>query len=76
MPGIARIVPEVELVGERGLNNGDQTNILTATAGVRLNLNPIGVVQPRVGIGYVFPIDQGAREEMNWGVVSSLVFEF
>ncbi len=76
VPGIARIVPEVELVGERGLNNGDQTNILTATAGVRLNLNPIGVVQPRVGIGYVFPIDQGAREEMNWGVVSSLVFEF
>jgi hypothetical protein len=42
----------------------------------RANLYSIGRVQPRLGVGYLFPIDQGGRENFHWGVYTSLVFEF
>jgi hypothetical protein len=73
---VQRVVPIVEVVGERGLNQGNFTNILTGTAGFRINFESIGALQPRLGLGYVFPIDEGGRDELDWGVVTSLVFEF
>jgi len=33
-------------------------------------------VQPRLGIGYVFPLDNHARTEVHHGVMVSLVFEY
>ena len=77
LPGIERLIPILELKGETGLNKGEAGhNSLTGTFGVRLNLKSIGVLQPRLGVGYVFPIDKGARDDFQWGVVTSLVFEF
>lgn len=77
LPGILRVVPLFELTGKTGLSGEDSgVNRLFGTVGVRLNLNSIGAAQPRLGIGYVFPIDQGAREELRWGLITSLVFEF
>jgi hypothetical protein len=77
LPGILRTIPIFELTGDWGLSREETGhNALFGTAGVRLNLNSIGSAQPRIGIGYVFPIDQGARDELRWGVVTSLVFEF
>jgi hypothetical protein len=77
LPGILRTIPIFELNGEWGLSGeGVGQNALFGTAGVRFNFASIGAAQPRIGIGYVFPIDQGAREELRWGVVTSLVFEF
>jgi hypothetical protein len=73
---IHRVVPIVEVIGERGLNHGNDQNVLTGTAGLRVNLEPVGDVQPRLGLGYVFPIDQGGRDEIDWGIITSLVFEF
>jgi hypothetical protein len=65
------------LVGETAINGEDAgQNNLTGTLGVRLNLRSIGALQPRLGVGYVFPIDQTARDEFRWGVVTSVVFEF
>ena len=75
--GIDRIIPILEIKGETGLNKGfGGQNNLTGTAGLRLNLKSIGVLQPRLGIGYVFPIDKGARNDFDWGIITSLVFEF
>ena len=76
LPGIDRIIPIFELNGERGFTGEDQgINRLFGTAGMRFNFRPIGTVQPRIGLGYMFPIDDGGRAEMDWGVVTSLVFE-
>jgi len=77
LPGaIQRIIPLVEVVGERGLNHGEYTNVLTGTAGVRVNFDSVGPFQPRIGVGYAFPIDDGGRDEFDWGIISSVVLEF
>jgi len=76
LPGVVSTVPICELNNETALSgesNGD--NALFGTIGARVNLESIGTIQPRVGLGYVFPIDDGAKDEMDWGVVVSMVFE-
>ena len=77
LPDVEQLIPFLELAGETELNK-DQPghNSLLGNAGVRLNLKAIGRVQPRPGIGFVFPMDSGAREDTHWGVITSLVFEF
>jgi hypothetical protein len=77
IPTVQEFVPVFELVGETKLNrdNPGQNSIL-GTAGLRLNLKAIGPVQPRPGIGFVFPINETARDDTNWGVIVSLVFQF
>jgi hypothetical protein len=74
--GVEEIVPIVELAGDRGLNKGDLSDNLTGVLGCRFNLDAIGPFSPRLGIGYVFPIDKQARKDFSWGVVTSLVFDF
>jgi hypothetical protein len=77
LPWVSRTVPMVEVFGERGLSKDDAgKNELYGTVGARFNLEPVGDAQPRIGLGYVFPIDSGARDELDWGIVTSLVFEF
>jgi hypothetical protein len=77
LPGISRVIPIFELNGELGASREVAgQNVLFGTAGFRVNFDAIGPLQPRIGLGYVFPIDQGARDELRWGIVTSLVFEF
>jgi hypothetical protein len=77
IPHVEQITPIVELKGERALNgeaNGE--NDLSGTAGVRVTFDGFGPFQPRLGLGYVFPISQVARDDFKWGIVTSLVFEY
>jgi hypothetical protein len=77
LPGVERFTPLFELEGETGLNQGESgQNSLLGSAGFRLELKPIGDLQPSLGLGYVFPVDSGARDEVHWGIVSSLTVEF
>ena len=77
LPGVDKIIPVVELSGETQLNKAAAgQNSLTADAGLRVNLKTIGRIQPRPGVVFVFPVDNGARAETHWGVMTSLVFEF
>ncbi len=77
LPDVLQFIPVFELIGDTELNHADPGhNSLTGNAGFRVNLKTIGSVQPRLGAGYVFPIDNGAREDMHWGVITSLVFEY
>ena len=77
LPGVEKLIPVVELSGATALNhNRAGQNSLTADAGLRVNLKTIGRIQPRPGIVFVFPVDNGARAETHWGVMTSLVFEF
>lgn len=77
VPHLEQITPIVELKGERALNGESSgENDLSGTAGLRLTFDGFGPFQPRLGIGYVFPISQVARNDFKWGVVTSLVFEY
>ncbi|HEV7401899.1 MAG TPA: hypothetical protein VGO11_03200 [Chthoniobacteraceae bacterium] len=77
IPGVQQIIPVFELSGEHGLNKEEEgVDNLTGLAGVRINLDSIGKIQPRLGVGYVFPLNNIAREDFHSGVYTSLVFEF
>jgi hypothetical protein len=77
IPGVLQLIPVFELNGATAMNkdvHGD--NSLLADAGFRANLKAVGSLQPRLGIAYVFPVDYGAHQDVHWGVVTSLVFEY
>jgi hypothetical protein len=77
IPGTLQVIPVFELLGETGLNHGQKgETTLEGNAALRVNLKTIGSVQPRLGIGYLFPIDNNARQDLHWGIVTSLVFEY
>ncbi len=77
LPGVEKIIPVVELSGETQLNkDAAGQNSLLGGVGLRANLKAIGRIQPRPGILFVFPVDNGARTETHWGIMTSLVFEF
>lgn len=77
LPAVQEFIPIFELVGETELNqdNPGQNSVL-GNVGFRLNLNAIGQIQPRPGIGFVIPINDTARVDTHWGVIVSLVFQF
>lgn len=77
IPHVEEIIPIFELKGEYGLKGSAAgENDLSATVGVRANLGTIGPFQPRIGVGYVFPVTRVAREDFRWGIMTSLVFEY
>jgi hypothetical protein len=77
IPGLMQLIPVIEISGETDLNHADHghSNIL-ADFGFRANLKAIGRIQPRLGVAFVLPVDHTAREDVHWGVVTSLVFEY
>lgn len=77
LPGVQQFIPVLELQGETELNRRNRGhNSLLGNLAFRANLKTIGPVQPRLGLGFVFPIDAGARQDAHWGVITSLVFEY
>jgi hypothetical protein len=77
LPGVQQLTPLFELTGETGLNKDEAgQNSLLGSAGFRVDLKPLGELHPSLGLGYVFPIDSGARQEVHWGLATSLVLEF
>lgn len=77
LPGVQQLIPMFELKGETQLNHDDAgRNSVLGNAAVRVNLNTIGRVQPRLGLGFVFPINSNARSDFHWGIFTSLVFEY
>ena len=77
LPGVQRFIPMFELVGETPLNKDTAgQNSLLGNACFRLNLKTIGRVQPRLGLGFIFPINGNARADVHSGIVTSLVFEY
>lgn len=77
LPGVRQIIPVFELAGETELNKDDpgHNSVLGNTA-LRVNLKAIGRVQPRLGLGFVFPMNRNARADVHCGVLTSLVFEY
>lgn len=77
LPNVLETIPFFELKGETELNKDSAGhNSLLGNAGLRFNLKAIGRVQPRPGIGFVFPMNSNARQDIHWGIITSLVFQF
>jgi hypothetical protein len=77
LPDVLQTIPFLELIGDTEINKANPgQNSLLANAGLRFNLKPIGRIQPRPGIGFIFPLDNGARQDTHWGFITSFVFEF
>lgn len=77
IPGVEAIIPVFEISGEHALNGPDEgTDAVVGNAAVRVNLKSIGPIQPRLGVGYTFPMNQNAREDFHSGIYTSLVFEY
>jgi hypothetical protein len=79
LPGVVQTFPIFEIDGETPLNHDDRgdTN-LEGVVGVRVNFEATKFLpgQPRVGVGYAFPLNNIARDDFHWGIVGSLIFEF
>lgn len=77
IPNLQQLIPVFELQGSSQINKSavDRTALL-GNIGFRANLKAIGRFQPRLGLGYVFPMNDGARNDLHWGVFTSLVFDF
>jgi hypothetical protein len=79
LPGVLSVWPLFELEGEVPLNHDERGhNELSGTLGFRVNFDTIkgSPLQPRIGLGYTFPIDSGARDEFDWGIVTSVILEY
>ena len=77
IPYATSTVPILELNGENFLNQEIAGhNELTGTIGFRVNFESVSGIQPKLGLGYIVPIDHGARQEFKWGMVASLIFEY
>jgi len=77
IPGVQQLIPLLELSGTTEVNKADPGHDnLTGDIGFRTNLTAIGPIQPRLGLVFVFPVDQGSRETQSWGIDTSLVFEY
>ena len=77
IPCVQQVIPVFELQGYKELDNSAASyNAVLGNAAIRFNMNSIGDIQPRLGIGFVFPMDNAAREQTHWGIYTSLVFEY
>src|SRR5258707_2481644 len=77
LPGVQQFIPMFEIKGETQINKADpENNSLLGNAAFRVNLNTIGRVQPRLGLGFVFPMNDNARADVHWGIFTSLWFEY
>jgi hypothetical protein len=77
IPCVQQVIPVFEVQGYKGLDDGEaSSNEVMGNAAVRFNMDSIGPIQPRLGVGFVFPMDTAAREVEKWGTYTSLVFEF
>jgi hypothetical protein len=75
LPGVQQFIPVFELQGEKELNHEAQDSLI-ANVAFRVNLKTIGRIQPRLGLGYFFPLNEATRQDVHHGIFTSLVFEF
>jgi hypothetical protein len=72
---IEKLTPIVELDGQTPFSSRGQ-DALFGVSGFDFHFRSIGPLDPHIEIGYQFPLDQGARDQLRWGVVTQLFLEF
>jgi len=75
LPLTEQVTPLFELDGQTPWSGNGQDALFGVT-GLNIQFKSLGKMQPGVELGYQFPIDQGAREQLHWGVVTEFLLEF
>jgi hypothetical protein len=75
LPCTQTLIPILELDGQSPFS-GNGEDALFAVAGFNVNFNPIDEAQPMIQLGYQVPLDQGARDQLRWGILANVLFEF
>ncbi|HEY1628984.1 MAG TPA: hypothetical protein VGF52_03940 [Tepidisphaeraceae bacterium] len=74
---LTRITPEFELDGETAMNHGgDGQTALTGATGLLFAFDSIKWGEPKIQVGYIFPLNDAARQDFDWGITTSLILEF
>jgi hypothetical protein len=79
LPGIDHLIPLLEVSGSYVVHGTDKgLNEVFGVVGARADMSHTGWLpaQFRPGIGFAFPLDEGARRDHDWGIVLSFVFEY
>jgi hypothetical protein len=69
------LTPIFELDGQTPFSSEGQEALLGA-CGLDIGMPPVGDATPHFEIGYQFPIDKGARNDLRWGILAQLFLEF
>jgi hypothetical protein len=75
IPFTEKLTPIAELDGQTPLKTDGQ-DALFGVVGSDISFQSVGAVQPHLEIGYEFPLDQGARNQMQWGILAQFFLEF
>jgi hypothetical protein len=69
------LTPIFEIDGQAPFSNGGR-DALFGVVGIEVGFKPLGEMQPQIEIGYQFPIDAGASEQLRWGIITQIKLEF
>jgi hypothetical protein len=69
------LTPIFELDGQAPFSDGGR-DALFGVVGVEIGFKPFGEMQPQIEIGYEFPIDAGASDQLRWGIITQIKLEF
>lgn len=76
-PGVEQLTPILEVSGQTALDKSDSGHSsILGNLGFRLNLKTFQSIHPRLGLGYVFPLNQDTRDTVHHGFVTSVVLDY
>ncbi len=75
LPFTESVTPLFELDGRAAFSHPGQ-DALFGVVGLNWQFAGKGNWQPRLGLGYQFPMDQGARDQLHWGVITQMFLQF
>ena len=75
LPLTDKLTPIFELDGQTPFSSNGQ-DALFGVAGFEIDFHSADDPQPQLEIGYQFPMDEGARNQLRWGIITELILDF
>jgi hypothetical protein len=73
---LVRVTPEFEFDGETGLNHDNSHTAVTGAVGLLFAFDSIKWGQPKFQVGYVFPVNDDAKEDFDAAITMSFILEY
>lgn len=75
LPLTEKLTPIIEMDGQTPFSSRGQ-DALFGIGGCDFHFRSIDGLDPHIEVGYQFPLDQGAQEQLRWGIIAQLFLEF
>ena len=75
LPLTRTVTPLFEIDGQTPFSNHGP-DALFGVAGFNWEFAAVREWRPRISVGYQFPLDHAAREQLRWGIVTQIFFDF